>query len=292
MKKDKKKKQKKQRPSGACALCHQTAQLHDSHIISEFLYKELYDAKHTYPLVEADPRKHGGPPAQKGIREYLLCGSCEQRFSKWETYASGVFLKLIALLRGRRTQDMVEVSAEYETFRLFLLSLLWRLDATSHRIRGNVGLGDDAECIRQILLSGTAPEPDEYPCVIAGLLLDEDGTFHPELSLQALTPRPKPFQIIRIVISGMLFVYYVPTHNPPEPAPMFLGRDNVLRVRLVPERNFPDILKVRRTLGASEALRDVDRIRKHLVRNGLAAPDAPVTIQLVVREQPPEPGPS
>ena len=288
MKKDKKKKQKKQRPSGACALCHQPAQLHDSHIISEFLYKELYDAKHTYPLVEADPRKHGGPPPQQGIREYLLCGSCEQRFSTWETYASGVFRTIITSLDGRQTAGRVRVNVEYEPFRLFLLSLLWRLNATSHRLRGDLALEHHAERIRQILLSGTAPEPDQYPCILIALLLTEDGTFHPELILPPSTNHLDAFQVIRVVISGLVFMYFVPTEVPPTLSPLYLKRDGLLYIDVAPEEVIPAVFETRRRLGASELLRDVVRIHRHLVQNEQADSDAPVTLHFIGMDQLPE----
>lgn len=281
----KKKREKEQRPSQACALCGQTAEIHNSHIIPEFLYRELYDEKHRYRLIEADPRKPGSRPLQKGIREYLLCHSCEQQFSRWEAHASGVFRDVLSQLSGRQRPGRLSVQVEFEPFRLFLLSLLWRLNATSDRLRGDMALGEHAEHIRQILLSGTAPEPDQYPCVLVALLLSEDGTFHPEVVLPPSTLFLEGFQVVRVVVSGLLFMYFVPTEIPPQLGHLFLQRDGVLHMDVAPEQVFPSVLDARHELGAGELLRTLQGIVTHLVRSGQADPDAPVTLHLIERDQ-------
>jgi len=60
---------------GACKLCGATAELRQSHIIPEFVYRPLYDSKHRAITFPADS------PAgylQKGYRAPLLCDVCEQ----------------------------------------------------------------------------------------------------------------------------------------------------------------------------------------------------------------------
>jgi hypothetical protein len=282
---NKKKRKKTQRPTGVCALCQQTRELHYSHIISEFLYQKLYDAKHKFPLIEADPRKRRGPPLQKGIREYLLCGSCEQRFCAWETDASKVFRNVFAALEGKRTAGIQWANAEYQPFRLFLLSLLWRLNATSDRLGGNIALGSHAEHIRQHLLDGTVPEPDRYPCLLVALLFREDGIFHPEMTLPPSAAQREGFQVIRVVISGLLFMYFVPAEIPSVLEPLYLKRDNALYIVVLPEEMIPHAFETRGSLGAGELLRQIERIRKDLVQKGQADPNAPVTVEFLKTDQ-------
>ena len=55
-----------------CRLCLVESELQDSHIISEFQYKPLYDEKHRFFVISSDPRKNDFYE-QKGFREKLLC---------------------------------------------------------------------------------------------------------------------------------------------------------------------------------------------------------------------------
>ena len=58
-----------------CRLCLEEATLCNSHILSEFFYKPMYDEKHRALKFTREPynRKY----IQKGFREYLLCEKCE-----------------------------------------------------------------------------------------------------------------------------------------------------------------------------------------------------------------------
>ena len=54
-----------------------------SHIIPEFFFKPLYDEKGRYHQYSADPEQKT-LVHQKGLREYLFCRECEDRFRVWE----------------------------------------------------------------------------------------------------------------------------------------------------------------------------------------------------------------
>src|ERR1700722_5312758 len=79
-----------------CALCQSNSPLRDSHIIPEFLYKELYDKIQRFHVVPLDASK---PEhfEQKGLYEKLLCKVCEQKFSVWEKYAKEAFCEGIRI---------------------------------------------------------------------------------------------------------------------------------------------------------------------------------------------------
>jgi hypothetical protein len=70
-----------------CRLCHSEGEeLRFSHILPEFLYKPLRDEKHRYIGLKYS-QETGAKRVllQKGIREYLLCGNCEQVLAKYQT---------------------------------------------------------------------------------------------------------------------------------------------------------------------------------------------------------------
>ena len=67
-----------------CPLCHQNQPLQESHIISKFIGKELKKSSGSQTFVDGiNPQKN--PKPQDTPKEFLLCGQCEQLFSKWET---------------------------------------------------------------------------------------------------------------------------------------------------------------------------------------------------------------
>ena len=77
---------------GNCKLCGLERELKHSHILPEFMYQNLYDSspKRFYKLqVDLDNSVNSKIKIeQKGVREYLLCGNCEVRLSKYENYAA------------------------------------------------------------------------------------------------------------------------------------------------------------------------------------------------------------
>jgi hypothetical protein len=113
-----------------CALCQSKNTLRDSHIIPEFLYKELYDDLHRFhvvPFNASEPERF----RQQGLYEKLLCEGCEQKFSVWEKYTNEAFCKGIGI-KIEHTGELFKLSnLDYDKFRLFLLSLLWRMSVST-----------------------------------------------------------------------------------------------------------------------------------------------------------------
>jgi hypothetical protein len=192
-------------PFHECALCQVPAKLRHSHIIPEFLFQPLYDPLHRYHVMST----HAGPlrkMEQKGAREYLLCHDCEQRFSKWEAYAKGaIFGKRLTLKEstplGQRMQGL-----EYAPYRLFLLSLLWRM-GVSEKISmfAGIELHEHEPKLRQMLLSEDPGEPHEYACVLT--VLTFDGRHHADWILQPDMYEDGGIKWCRAIINGVLYVF-------------------------------------------------------------------------------------
>ena len=71
-----------QTTEGNCRLCGKAKELCDSHVISEYFYKPLYDESHEYLVLSTDP-KQKRIFEKKGIRERLLCVQCEAHINRW-----------------------------------------------------------------------------------------------------------------------------------------------------------------------------------------------------------------
>src|SRR4051812_9280912 len=109
-----------------CRLCRREIPLCDSHIIPEFFYSTLYDDNHRFIGISTNPEK-AECYFQKGLREKVLCKDCECKFSVHENYARGVFLGGQEIQTACEPQRMKLAGLDYQSMRLFELSLLWRM---------------------------------------------------------------------------------------------------------------------------------------------------------------------
>ena len=150
-----------------CKLCHEDRELLRSHIFPEFCHKDLYDEKGRIHELSTDPKVRNRHDRQKGIRERILCGDCEQRLSVWEKHAS-TFLngKAESLLRSENRIERVDVR-DYKKFKLFQLSLLWRAGVASDKEFEEVRLNKHEEILRRMILRGDPGSPCDYGCVVA-----------------------------------------------------------------------------------------------------------------------------
>jgi hypothetical protein len=197
-----------------CALCLQDRKLCHSHIIPEFLYEALYDEKHRIQVLSVLPHK-GNWREQKGLREHLLCEDCEQKISVWENYAS-------LLLRGgvpisyKRDGSIVFISdLDYNKFRLFQLSVVWRAGISKQNFFSNIQLGNHAELLRNLLLDSNPGNPRQYCCIMFGLK-------HEETTLTDLIMQPGKIRIqgqivYRFIFGGFMWVFFVSNQNLPTP---------------------------------------------------------------------------
>jgi hypothetical protein len=148
----------------ACNLCLKDADLRNSHVLSEFLYKALYDDKHRAVAVSpSSPDKEG--QIQKGIREKLLCGECEALLSRSETYAATVLPRLVRMVRTARAGTVVEVPAKYDMMKLFQLMNLWRVGIAQGDNYAAVDLGGVEPNIRRMLLEQDPGKSTDFPCL-------------------------------------------------------------------------------------------------------------------------------
>ena len=158
--------------SDTCRLCREQADLCNSHIIPEFFYKPIYDDAHRTGVISSSTLRI--PVIQKGLRERLLCASCEARLQKWEDYVARAWNRGDLLPARLPAGTHTTKELDYTKLKLCLLSILWRCDAASHDAFSQVDLGSHEETIRSHLLSGEAPPRDEYAIFGAAIVWPED----------------------------------------------------------------------------------------------------------------------
>lgn len=154
---------------GHCRLCGKRGELRKSHVLSEFVYRPLYDERYKSYHVLTSIEGEYDSNARKGIWERLFCDSCEQQFSVYEQYAAQVLdgRKFSAQQIGERTFRIEGV--EYRRFKLFQLSVLLRASISSNRMFKNVRLGPHEQRVGTMLRSEDPGQWNDYPCLLFGL---------------------------------------------------------------------------------------------------------------------------
>jgi hypothetical protein len=211
-----------QRRAMICRLCKQPKPLKKSHVISEFLYKDMYDEKHRFFGLSSNVETKD-QLAQKGLREPLLCEDCEQQIGRYERYASGVFHGGASHGR-RREQNLVHLSElEYRPLKLFLLSLLWRMGITSIPELKGLELGKHEDVLCEMLRREDPGEPLTYPCMITAVMVD--GTHVSDLIIQGGETNMDGSRVWSFVAAGFVFSFFESgTTVPVEIQPAFLSR--------------------------------------------------------------------
>lgn len=240
--------------TGICRLCLKPAELQNSHIISEFFYKLIYDSSpRRFRVISADP----SVPVQyeqKGLREPLLCRSCEGKFGKWEDYAKRTFVggKNIQIVQTKG--EILIQNIDYIKFKLLQLSLLWRMSVSKSAFFKTVSLGQKhEEILRQALLNEDPLRPEDYPCALD--LLTLGGKFYQDWFLEPYFMRGQ-FRVYRIVISGIRYSFFVGGCAPPDVfVSCAINRKNELLVGIFEVRDEPFLHEAVFKLGEAMSLR-------------------------------------
>lgn len=158
-----------------CKLCRRENELRKSHIISEFMYKEIYEENiHRFsslsPLTQRGERLY----EQKGIRELLLCQDCETQFSRYEDYVSKELKKIQNSIDTNLPYVIVN-NIDYKNFKLFQLSILWR--ASVSKIFKSVSLGIHEEILREMLVNENPGNYFDYGCILESIVIDDEFTY-------------------------------------------------------------------------------------------------------------------
>ncbi len=162
-------------PLAQCALCLNANKLVESHIIPNAYFRAMKRQSSgrlirftTYPDEKV---KH----SQDSWWEYLLCAECEQRFGRWET----IWIKRLrdATKRADPASAYVDIAPfDYDTFRFFLLSILWRAAVSTRPEFSDVLLdAKQQEMLRLSLLAGTTAFDEHQVSTIVSKIIDARG---------------------------------------------------------------------------------------------------------------------
>jgi hypothetical protein len=195
-----------------CALCRTPGRrVVESHIFSEFLYSGLYNDHNKYLQISTDPsvRAIARP---KGIYEKLLCAECDNEyFGELEGSASKV-LKAIETQLESTNEDLI-LKVDYKSFKLFQLSVLWRLSVSCRPEFRSVHLGPNEERVRRLLVDRNPGDSDAYSCLLMASVVDPD--FKQTILFPEIV-RIGHHRACRMLVRGVWWIYrlvYHPHHS-------------------------------------------------------------------------------
>lgn len=193
-----------------CRLCDRDLPLKNSHIYPEFFFTTIYSAKQhrflSVPLEDFEGlRLH-----QKGLREKLLCGECEGKLSRWETYSSRLLRGELAATTHEARDRHIVSGIDYAMFKLFHMSLIWRAGITTLSDFKAVFLGPHVDRLKSFLFAGDPGEEGDYPCMFA-VLPDPLDVFGRAMMLP-LGIRIDEHRSYFSVAAGLLWVFLVSGH--------------------------------------------------------------------------------
>ena len=207
-----------------CALCLQEAPLCKSHIIPEFCFAPFYDKEHR--IIEVtDIAKGKVRRRQKGYWERLLCTDCENLLNGFERHARRVFVDPLPAHEAGSSRVRQFRRVDFNPFKLFLLSILWRASVTNLSFFEHVSLGPHEENIRQMILKREAGDAVDYPILIFALHFR--GEPLPDLMFGPTYMRLEGLKCYRFLLTGFIVLFFVSSHLPSE---------KFMRMVLSPER--------------------------------------------------------
>ncbi|MBN8734045.1 MAG: hypothetical protein J0L64_26140 [Acidobacteria bacterium] len=213
---------------GTCKLCLKVRPLVEGHVLSEFLYADLYDPdRHKFHEFHTDSTKRN-VRRSSGYYERMMCDDCDNRIiSGYETYGARVLNRGVELLEVNEDGCLVSRGVDYADFKLFQISLLWRSVISTRDEFRNISVApQDAERMRQMLFERDPGEPQEYGCV---MLIPER---YDQLKHAILPPeyvRLDRHGGFRLLAGGFWWLYLVSDDGVFEHKEYFLSTEGTLR---------------------------------------------------------------
>lgn len=222
----------------ACKLCLQIRPLRDSHILPELVYRPMYDeATRSALLLDVQAGKQR--VRQRGFTEPLLCDDCEQRMNRWETYFARVWLHPSESRRPvQLPEDVVTIQGlDYESFKLFHLSLVWRAGIAQSRYFSAVRLRGRAEALRVALLNADPGGANDFPFWGMALRDPKTGGWQDELMKAPEATRRRGQWIYSMIFAGASWHYHTSAHNEGREVPLMFDTSGILTLGV---RNWKD----------------------------------------------------
>lgn len=199
-----------------CQLCkNDTKEIRNSHIFPEFLYSDTYDDKGRAMGVNGEGSRNW-KYVQKGIREKLLCGDCEQFLGKHYERPFREYWYGKSKIPKYFTRKYLRIDdVDYESFKLFHLSNLYRASVSTHPMYSDVKLGPHEEIIRKMILSRDAGPVNQYP-IFGYVVMNGKSKVTKGLITKPYRGRFDGHTVYIVMFGGCMWHYLISKHTSSE----------------------------------------------------------------------------
>jgi hypothetical protein len=171
------------RPIGKCRLCEQTAELCKSHIVPNFCRMPLLNDKNQ--VIEYCPATGQQRKMQTLRWERLFCSDCELLLSKYEATFKRNWMDTIPSKFSDSNRVVFQID-DYDQYKLFHLSILWRAAVAGYTYGRPASLGPYEDVLRRMILEGDAGKDGDF-FIYGQILVDEN-----RCPRTVITPLVKP----------------------------------------------------------------------------------------------------
>jgi hypothetical protein len=206
-----------------CKLCQESKPLVGrSHIIPNFMYKELFDDKNRFCEISINNRNEPETRLrQSGIyATNILCVNCETKIiGEYDRYACQVlYHERPRVIENRQNEKGMKYTfcggIDYKKFKLFLMSLIWRSSICKCDGFKSIRLGKYEETFRKCLYEKSPPKQNEFPCILVTYRNLIDYPF--QIIKPPIKSRLSGGYVYYIPISGIIYIFFVSPRNIPE----------------------------------------------------------------------------
>jgi hypothetical protein len=159
---------------GNCKLCLLEKELiNRSHLFPNFMYKGIGDEKNRMNVISSTEPERKVKVQSGAYEEHILCADCDNNIlSKLERYANNNFYALPFKENNSNFKQVINqegaqfihcTNIDYNKFKLFLESLIWRASVSTHKLFQNFKLtSEQEEQLRNSILNSTPLDEDEF----------------------------------------------------------------------------------------------------------------------------------
>jgi hypothetical protein len=228
-------------------------------VIPEFVYAPLYDDGGKmigFKFGEGGIRSH---LVQKGLREPLLCTSCEQLLNHDYEQPNVSLWRQLAAHDRETPPDWTPFSTpagakgvhvkkvNYSSFKLFLLSMLWRSGVSERKEFAAVELGPYEGRLRRMLLEGTPGAKLDFPCIV--FLYNKPGVLLPPIR-----QRVNGHLMYHFILTTVQIWFFVSGH---------VSQESVVTMALREDGSFPALLMDPKETKLFGALVEIEQETRH-----------------------------
>jgi hypothetical protein len=205
-----------------CKLCQEDRNhLIKAHIIPEFLYTQsgLYNEQDKFIDTDTTKLKNG----QKSFKpkgdydENILCQECDNIIiGQTEDYANKIFFGKFSKANciNENVKDLNEIiqyaEVDYQKFKLFLISLLWKASITTREFFRNINIGiQNEESLRKMIFDKDPRVYNVYPAIIATSVFDEEYLLNTIIEPYQWASSEDNILTCRFFIGSFVFLYKV-----------------------------------------------------------------------------------